>query len=121
MKKEYKESSIGKFLSTVIIVPLVGGLLLWTWIGAIVVSVGYLHSKIMQYQFSAFIYKEIYELVTFYTDNPRFITIVLTLTVLTLLFSICVVFISYLIKSIYNLFTVFNKKESLEEKENTNE
>lgn len=118
MKKEYKESSIGKILSAVIIIPFLGGLLLWTWIGAIVVSVGYLHSKIMQYQFSAFLYKEIYNFVTLYTNDPRFITIVLTLTVLTLLFSICVALISFSVKTLYKLLSVFNKQESLEEKEN---
>lgn len=117
MKKEYKESSLGKFLSTIIIVPLFGGLLLWTWIGAIVVSVSYLHSKIMQYQFSAFIYEKIYDLVALYTNDPKFITIVLTLTSLTLLFSISVVLISFCVKSIFNLLSVFNTKESPSEKE----
>ncbi len=124
MKKEYKESSTNKIVSAIIIAPLLGGLILWIWLGAIVVSVDFIHAKIMKYQFSAFLYKEIFNSVVFYTNtlnvDPKFISITLTLAVLIGLLGLALAAISFSIKTIYKLLSLLSKKQLLENKEEEN-
>lgn len=114
MKKEYKESSTNKIISAIIIAPLLGGLILWIWLGAIVVSVDFIHAKIMKYQFSAFLYKEIFNSVVFYTNtlnvDPKFISITLTLAVLIGLLGLALAAVSFSIRTIYKFILFLDKK-----------
>ncbi|MFT7859956.1 MAG: hypothetical protein ABXS93_03365 [Sulfurimonas sp.] len=116
MKKEYKESFIGKTFTTVIVAPLFVSLVLSVWMWG-VFSISYLKSEIMQYKFSAFIYKGVYDALLPYGDSalldPTFIAITLTLTILIGLIGIALALFSLLVKSIYKLFFVSKEKEEV--------
>lgn len=123
MKKEYKESFISKILNAIIFTPLLVSLVLSIWMWG-VFSVKYLKNEIMQHQFSAFLYKEIYSAFSPYIDStfidPTFMAITLTLTVVIGIIAIALAMVTLFFKSIYQLFLVFNKKQSEENPEEEN-
>lgn len=115
---------IGKLLSAIILTPLLVSLLLWTWMWG-VFSVEYLKQEIMQYKFSAFLYKEIYDFFTVNTTqhdysviiDPTFIATILTLTIIIGMIGIALALVTLFVKSIYKFFLLLNKEKSVENPE----
>jgi len=103
MKQENKESSLSKFFTTFVLVPLVASLVLSIWMWG-VFSIDYLYNEIMQHGISAFLYKAIAQSITMLTNSqsfdPKFLAITLTLAIIAEVIGIVLGIFSFFIKKV---------------------